>query len=231
MTYRIEKKLTPNRSKTNVPKELIVLHSTEGNYEGALAWMLNPKSRVSAHFLVPKDPKKKPIVQLAEITDKTWHTGKAIWNGRRNVNSLSIGIEQEHFDKKESWKDEQVKACAWLCGWIEKQLGKKLEITSHAEVAIPKGRKIDPYEYPWEKFYTYLESFRGEEEKKKEKEDTGKFMVYVNNEKVGCFLKESSLYVSLRDIERALRNTKEQYRILASLVQSGRKFKLFVRGR
>lgn len=152
-TYRIETRLSPNRSRRQQGEvSLIVLHSTEGNFEGAVSWLCNPQSQASAHYVVPRNPQAKPILQLVPLEEKAWHAGRSQWRGRTGVNEFSVGIEMEHFDRREDWPQEQVEAVAWLCAQIMAHLGKELEVVGHADVAVPRGRKIDPWEFPWERF-------------------------------------------------------------------------------
>lgn len=68
----IEYKESPNQSLRKGPKiDMIVIHATgDDSFDGALSWMLNPKSQVSAHYLVGKDGK---VVQLVKESKKAWH--------------------------------------------------------------------------------------------------------------------------------------------------------------
>jgi len=56
----------------NLP-EAFVIHVTEGNFNGALEWCLNPESKVSYHYMVQKNGE---ITQLVEDKDTAWHAGK-----------------------------------------------------------------------------------------------------------------------------------------------------------
>jgi N-acetylmuramoyl-L-alanine amidase len=72
-----------------------VLHVTEGNFAGSLAWCLNPESKVSYHFLIKEDGQ---IHQLVDTENTAWHAGLAVkptWKGftsGRNPNLETIGI-------------------------------------------------------------------------------------------------------------------------------------------
>jgi N-acetylmuramoyl-L-alanine amidase len=52
--------------------EAFVLHVTEGNFSGALAWCLNPSSQVSYHYLINQNGE---ITQMVEDKDTAWHAG------------------------------------------------------------------------------------------------------------------------------------------------------------
>ena len=78
--------------------EAIIIHITEGNFGGALAWLTNPKSQVSAHFLTKRDGF---IEQLVSCDDTAWHAGiikNPKWQLLKqgiNPNLYTIGIENE----------------------------------------------------------------------------------------------------------------------------------------
>lgn len=50
----------------------IVLHVTEGKFEGSLSWCLDPKSQVSYHYIVNRNG---DIYKLVEETDTAWSQG------------------------------------------------------------------------------------------------------------------------------------------------------------
>jgi hypothetical protein len=62
---------------------IIVLHYTaESNYKSAVSWFQNPKSKVSAHYVVGREGE---LVQMVREEHKAFHA--------RHTNSYSIGIE------------------------------------------------------------------------------------------------------------------------------------------
>lgn len=88
--------------------EMIVCHITEGSYEGAVNWLADEKSNVSAHFVVSKDGR---ITRLVDISDTAWANGtstdsssqlyykNAINNKVKarstNANKYTVSIEHE----------------------------------------------------------------------------------------------------------------------------------------
>lgn len=58
--------------------------------EDSVRWFADPKSKVSAHFVVGRDGS---IVQMVECDRAAWHAGKSSWNGRSGCNGFMIGIE------------------------------------------------------------------------------------------------------------------------------------------
>jgi hypothetical protein len=63
--------------------DLLVLHDTEGGYAGAISWFKNPKSQVSAHFVIKEDGAE--ATQMVDLADKAWHA--------KAFNPRSIGFE------------------------------------------------------------------------------------------------------------------------------------------
>ena len=70
-----------------------VIHTTEGNYSGAISWLRNPASQASAHYVVRSSDGQ--ITQLVRESQKAWHA--------RNHNPYSLGIEHEAFVSNSSW--------------------------------------------------------------------------------------------------------------------------------
>lgn len=138
-----------------VVPSLIVLHSTCGAYDGALRWLCSPRSLVSAHFIVARDGGR--AAQIVPTERAAWHAGVSRWDGREHVNNWSVGIEMEHIDGEEDWPEEQLRVVAVLCAQLIDIYGIEPDaIVSHAEVAVPAGRKVYPVDFPWEQFTVYL---------------------------------------------------------------------------
>ncbi|GAA4074531.1 N-acetylmuramoyl-L-alanine amidase [Nonomuraea soli] len=85
----------------------VVIHVTQGSYAGAISWFQNPRSRVSAHYVVRS--KDGDITQMVRHKDIGWHAGNSSYNRR------SIGIEHEGFVNNASWfTDAMYRASAAL---------------------------------------------------------------------------------------------------------------------
>jgi len=72
--------------------DCIVLHYTAGAGEASSTarWFADPKSKVSAHYVVSRDG---GIAQCVNVEQAAWHAGSATLAGSSDVNSRSIGIE------------------------------------------------------------------------------------------------------------------------------------------
>lgn len=80
---------SPNFDGGAIRARYIVLHSTEGNFNGAVSWLKNPKAKVSAHYVVRA--RDGYVKQLVRENDRAWHA--RCWNPQ------AIGIEMEGFIK------------------------------------------------------------------------------------------------------------------------------------
>lgn len=131
----------------------IVLHDTVGAAPGAIDWLCNPESGVSAHVVITKAGE---IYRLVDDDEIAYHAGGSLLHGQSSVNNFSLGVEMERLpadDVADPWPDWQLAAASLWCA--EKCLQYQIplnRIVAHADVAIPAGRKIDPRNFPTFKF-------------------------------------------------------------------------------
>lgn len=82
-----ERAESPNFTPGRADVRAAVLHITDGSFASSYAWLRNPKSRVSSHFLVARDGR---TVQFVALTDTAWANGLAWdaaltrWRNARN---------------------------------------------------------------------------------------------------------------------------------------------------
>ncbi|XXF75210.1 N-acetylmuramoyl-L-alanine amidase [Myxococcaceae bacterium GXIMD 01537] len=123
---------------------IVMHHTASNNGAGDLAWMRNPKSQVSAHYMVDRDGK---IYQLVGDDKRAWHAGKGELHGvPSDINGRSIGIEIVNDGSgKTPFTEAQYKALTQLTGYLKQKYDVPMKnIVGHADVAVPKGRKNDP---------------------------------------------------------------------------------------
>lgn len=147
-----EVRVSPNfgpRREVSAP-DMIVLHYT-GMETGpaAEAWLCDPASEVSSHYVVHEDGR---IVQMVRESDRAWHAGKSSWRGVTDINSRSVGIEivnPGHTLGYRAFPRRQIEAVIALCAGICSRHGVPPErVLAHSDVA--PGRKVDPGEkFPW----------------------------------------------------------------------------------
>jgi N-acetylmuramoyl-L-alanine amidase len=85
--------LSPNWNERppGAPVDMLVLHYTGmPTAEGALRRLCDPAAEVSAHYLVDEDG---TVTALVPEEKRAWHAGVSWWQGRANLNDVSIGIE------------------------------------------------------------------------------------------------------------------------------------------
>lgn len=136
---------SPNHSPRTYAIDSIVIHTTEGLYPGTAAWLVNPASKVSCHYLILRDGR---IFQLVNLSRVAWHAGVCrYWTGRWwrwDWNAQSIGIELEHV-RGQDYPRAQLDALVELGRSLVKQYSIKSHmIVAHRWIATPRGRKIDP---------------------------------------------------------------------------------------
>jgi N-acetyl-anhydromuramyl-L-alanine amidase AmpD len=165
----ITKRPSPNINKSRLghTPDMIVCHTTEGSYAGAVSWLSDPQSQVSAHFVVARDGR---ITQLVEIEDTAWANGtnntqsSNLWNGfstlpavrERNVNAnlytISIEHEGKYAETSGALTPVQLEATIQLVAYIREEVyriyGSTLPLTrqnivAHGEIT-PKTRPNCP---------------------------------------------------------------------------------------
>ena len=157
--YTIDTSRTsPNHSSRNgAAIGLLVLHATVGSYASSLAWLTNPNSGVSTHYLIRKDGY---IAQLVPDSLAAWHAGKSRWFDldSEEIQEQSIGIELENKNNGiDPYPAAQMSALLWLSrNLIAEYRIQSDMITRHLDIAIPKGRKTDPAGFPWLSFKAAL---------------------------------------------------------------------------
>ncbi len=107
---------TPNFSVGRNGRTIIAIvdHITAGSASGAIAWLSNPASQVSAHYLVDR---AGAIYQLVKDEDTAWHAGAvnnpnwSLYDGT-NPNRYTLGIEHEGYDG--TLTETQYQSTLWL---------------------------------------------------------------------------------------------------------------------
>jgi N-acetylmuramoyl-L-alanine amidase len=115
----------------------------------AIAWLRNPESRVSCHYLVAEDGQ---ILRMVPEEKRAWHAGRSYWRGNQNLNGMSIGIEivnPGHEFGYQPFPDQQIDALIPLVADIMKRHGiTRGNVVGHSDIA--PTRKQDPGElFPW----------------------------------------------------------------------------------
>lgn len=135
---------TPGRSRQ---LDTIVIHTTEGRYQGAIDWFRNPNNqyKTSAHYVIRSSDGQ--ITQMVRESDTAHHV--------RGYNSRSIGIEHEAFVAQSSWyTDAMYQSSANLVRYLCQKYRIPMDrqhIRSHAE--LDPSRRSDPGpHWDWDRF-------------------------------------------------------------------------------
>ena len=143
---------SPNYDIRDRPPDMIILHYTGMPTGGeALAWLCNPESKVSAHYMVEEDG---TVFALVPEQYRAWHAGQSYWRGERDINSCSIGVEivnPGHAWGYRPFPDLQIQAVIALLTDIRSRWRVlNAQILAHSDVA--PERKEDPGElFPWKR--------------------------------------------------------------------------------
>lgn len=129
---------------------IVIHHTAADTLGGTVKWFVDPKSQVSAHYVIGRDGS---IVQQVSTFARAWHAGVSRdQSGRSNVNDFSIGIELVNVgDGKEPYPEEQIEALHHLIAELKRRFPKISQVTSHKFIAQPPGRKNDPRGFPWDR--------------------------------------------------------------------------------
>jgi len=143
------------------PINMVVIHDIEGSAEGAVEWMQNPASHVTAHYVVSSMTGR--VYQVVRERDVAWHAGN------RDINRRSIGIEHEGFAYRPGfYNPQEYETSARLVRWITTRYGiprDRAHIIGHSEVPNPfhpgqfggSSGHTDPGPYwDWESFMTLV---------------------------------------------------------------------------
>jgi N-acetyl-anhydromuramyl-L-alanine amidase AmpD len=138
----------------------VVIHTIEGSYWGAISWFQNPRSRVSAHYVVGRGGAS---TQMVPLNRSAWHAGNG-W-----MNTRSVGIEHEGYAHvRWTIPDADYRASARITAAILRSRVLPIDrrhVIGHNEVPHPSrpGRlggfsgRTDPGPYfDWARFMDYV---------------------------------------------------------------------------
>lgn len=156
MKLKILDRPSPNfgpRAGGRRPDMLILHYTAMRSAERAAAWLCNPASKVSSHYLVDEEGL---ILRLVDEKARAWHAGASRWAGESDLNSYSIGIEihnRGHDDGYPDFPEAQMARLEALCADIvERHQIPRFRVLAHSDVA--PSRKIDPGEkFDWRRLW------------------------------------------------------------------------------
>ena len=145
-------RLSPNWNKRPCPVDAIVLHATASRHgKSDVEWCCNPRSKVSYHTIIDRDG---VIYAMVDTDKRAWHAGGSMFHGRGDCNDYAIGLAFANDNIGEPYTDRQYEIGAVVvAGYMAKHRLITLDrITTHAHVAMPPGRKTDPFGFDVPRF-------------------------------------------------------------------------------
>ena len=130
--------------------DILLLHYTGmPTAAGALDRLCDPAAKVSAHYLIDEDG---VVYTLVDEDRRAWHAGVSYWQGERDINGRSIGIElvnPGHEFGYRPFPEPQMRALIRLCHDIlARHAIPAARVLGHSDVA--PTRKEDPGElFDW----------------------------------------------------------------------------------
>lgn len=130
--------------------DTLVLHYTGmRDSESAVARLVDPAAKVSAHYFVDEDGE---VLQLVPEERRAWHAGVSSWQGRTDINGCSIGIELAnpgHEFGYRAFPERQMKAFFQLAtAVLARHPIPRERVLGHSDVA--PSRRRDPGElFDW----------------------------------------------------------------------------------
>jgi hypothetical protein len=117
--------------------DFIVIHIAQGSYSGTISWFSNPKSNVSAHYVVGRTGK---VAQCVHNEDVAWHAGN--WR----YNKKSIGIEHAGYAGNR-WPRRMYHSSARLSAYLSRRFNIPVNhhIMGHRAVPGVATRCPGPY--------------------------------------------------------------------------------------
>ena len=138
---------------------VVIIHTCEGNYAGCWSWLVNPLSRVSAHYVVNEEGTE--ISQLVREPDRGWHIAALYdcalnrrhdcWLDGVQGNHFTIGIEHAGFASQGTFPETQIDASAALVCDITRDRGIPRDwqhVVGHGQLQ-PANRTDPGPNWPW----------------------------------------------------------------------------------
>ena len=133
----------------------VVLHTTEGSYNGAISWFQNSTSDVSSHYVLRKSDGE--ITQMVSDDRKAWHAC--------SNNNDTIGLEHEGASSSAStWTPQMLEASARLTAWLVVTYDIPIDrdhIVGHGEIQPSHcSYRYDPgTHFPWDQYMSMVSSY------------------------------------------------------------------------
>lgn len=123
-----------DRPSAELPIRYIVIHDTEGSFDGTVEWFQNPAAYTSSHYVIRSSDGH--VTQMVRNSDIAWHAGNSL------INARSIGIEHEGYGADGTgFTDEMYESSATLVRYLAAKYHIPLDrqhILGHDDIANQK---------------------------------------------------------------------------------------------
>ena len=92
----IKWRASPNQSARSTSIRTVVVHDTEGGYQGAVAWLCDPRAQASAHLVLREDGGE--ATQLVPYSRKAW---ACVAYNSQSINLEMAGVAAAGFSSAE----------------------------------------------------------------------------------------------------------------------------------
>lgn len=145
--------------------DALVIHDTESpgvrTARHIANHFLNPKSQVSAHYIIGKEGE---IVQCVEDAKRAWHAGPSKLGDRVKVNDFSIGIELVNAQTgHDPFTDPQYDSLNRLVAHLVSTYRiPKDRIVGHKDITDRRSKRDPAPNFDWQRFLAGVDSHLGE---------------------------------------------------------------------
>lgn len=139
---QVTKKILPKKVPRDTTKTYIVIHNDGGNLPAMMTRAVLRVRRLSYHYFVARDGK---IYQFKDVKYVADHAGRSRWGSDTSLNFSSIGICLQGTDYIH-YTAKQYASLSKLINYIHMRFpdSRSKPLLTHAQVAVPRGRKTDP---------------------------------------------------------------------------------------
>ncbi len=129
------------------PNYVLIHHTAQNSTEETIKTFQLERTSVSSHYVIGRDGK---VVQMVNDYVRGHHAGVGKWGNDTDLNSSSIGIEMDNNGTTDPWPDVQIEALIEVLKVLkERHKIPQANFIGHADYA--PTRKVDPFNFPWQK--------------------------------------------------------------------------------
>lgn len=159
--------------------DMIVLHVTEGSFNGAVSWLCNKNSGVSSHYVSGRNGE---LEQLVDLDKAAWCNGTSTTEGAKydyrratnrlvrerktNANYYTISIENEGYSYKDGYGRLSDKQYNTVLALIKELITKynipidREHIVGHYEIAPKEKPNCPGPQFQWDQLMTDLKTWK-----------------------------------------------------------------------